>query len=151
MAAAYSEELADWRKSMAYLLDTNFDSALFLPIFLRQRNVLNLAFWHVRILLHRPFLLNSFASLTNYSVNRSIKSTHATEVAHNVQLCLDAASQIIRLVDEINNAGQLYHTFWVRYQSESTFKANGLVYTLLCLLRRCRRLRLRHTASWIIA
>lgn len=113
LAAAYSDELADWRRGMAYLLDARFDAALLQPVFLRQSRVLNLAFWHVCILLHRPFLLNSFASLTNYSVNRSIRSAHAGDVQRHIQLCLDAAAHIMQLVDEINMSGQLYQTFWV--------------------------------------
>ncbi|KAL1616400.1 hypothetical protein SLS56_011442 [Neofusicoccum ribis] len=112
LAAKYNEELNDWRAALAYHLDTDgVDPSLFLPIFLRQRNVLNLAFWHAQILVHRPFLLSNFAGLTNYSINRSRLSGN-NKLAYHVQRCLDAATNIVRVVDELTNSGQIFSTYW---------------------------------------
>lgn len=115
LAEVHSKSLEEWRKGIAYLLDTTgVDSSLFLPIFLRQRNVLNLAFWHAQILLNRPFLLNSFASLTNYNGHRNRQSASAVDIANKVDLCLEAAIQIVSLVDGLHGSGNLYSAFWVR-------------------------------------
>ncbi|KAK7701612.1 hypothetical protein SLS57_011661 [Botryosphaeria dothidea] len=112
LAAKYNDELNEWRTSLAYLLDTDgVDPSLFLPIFLRQRNVLNLAFWHAQILVHRPFLLSNFAGLTNYSINRS-KLSGNSKLAYHVQRCLDAAMNIVRVVDDLTNQSQIYSTYW---------------------------------------
>lgn len=112
LAEVHSKSLDGWRQGIAYLLDTTgVDSSLFLPIFLRQRNVLNLAFWHAQILLNRPFLLNSFASLTNSGGYRR-QTAHATDVTHRGELCLEAALQIVALVDGLHEAGNLYSAFW---------------------------------------
>ncbi|EKG18711.1 Transcription factor fungi [Macrophomina phaseolina MS6] len=112
LAAIYNDELNDWRTSVAYLIETDgVDPSLFLPIFLRQRNVLNLAFWHAQILVHRPFLLSNFAGLTNYSTNRSKLSGNG-KLAFHVQKCLDAALNIVRVVDELTIQGQIYSTYW---------------------------------------
>ncbi|CAM1507737.1 Fc.00g045850.m01.CDS01 [Cosmosporella sp. VM-42] len=133
MASAYSKDLGEWWNSMKYLLNTaKYDSSLFLPIFLRQRNVLNLAFWHAQILLYRPFLLNSFASLTNLSLRRNTRTAHAANVAGNVELCLGAAMNIVNLVDEINTTGQLYNAFWFTHYFAFCAVVVIYVYAIQC-------------------
>jgi hypothetical protein len=112
-ATTYSTNLTSWREELSYLLDTSkIDPSLFVPLFLRQRNVLNLAFWHAKILVHRPFLLKTFANLTNYG-------THTTNGVDdsNVVQCLDAAMDIVSLVDELSTTGKIYSTFWVSRRS----------------------------------
>ncbi|KAF7563420.1 hypothetical protein G7046_g734 [Stylonectria norvegica] len=146
LAASYSTDLDEWRVGIKYLLDTtNYDSALFLPIFLRQRNVLNLAFWHAQILLHRPFLLNSFANLTNFSLHRNARSANAADIARNVQLCLDAAMQIVQLVDDISAGGQLYNAFWFTHYF--AFCAVVIIYVHAIQCRTDEHLKTLHAAS----
>jgi hypothetical protein len=112
LAARYTQELNDWRHKLAYLLNSEgIESSLLLPIFLRQRNVLNLACWHAQLLLHRPFILQSFASLTNYS--KTSRLSRHPDFASNVQLCLDAALNIVKVVDYLHSTGQFYSSFWV--------------------------------------
>lgn len=124
LAEVHTRSLEEWRKDIAYLLDTTgVDSSLFLPIFLRQRNVLNLAFWHAKILLYRPFLLTSFASLNN-SGARSRQAANAVELATKGELCLHAAMQVVNLVDQLSLAGQLYSNFWVRNKSFTALRAS---------------------------
>lgn len=100
---------------MGYLVDTDgVDPSMFQPIFLRQRNVLNLACWHAQILVHRPFLLNNFANLANLGTVRQRKAgSNAEASADHVKKCLDAAMSIVDKVDELHTTGQLYGTFWV--------------------------------------
>ncbi|KAL0258502.1 hypothetical protein SLS55_005997 [Diplodia seriata] len=124
LAAKYNDALNNWRASVAYLLDTDgVDPSLFLPIFLRQRNVLNLAFWHAQILVHRPFLLSNFAGLSSYNNlhhhhrpngrdSSSDGGGGGGKLAYHVQCCLDAATNIVRVVDELTRSGQIYSTFW---------------------------------------
>ncbi|KKY24426.1 putative finger protein [Diplodia seriata] len=122
LAAKYNDALNNWRASVAYLLDTDgVDPSLFLPIFLRQRNVLNLAFWHAQILVHRPFLLSNFAGLSSYNNlhhqhrpngRDSSDGGGGGKLAYHVQCCLDAATNIVRVVDELTRSGQIYSTFW---------------------------------------
>ncbi|KAF4544277.1 Finger protein [Lasiodiplodia theobromae] len=121
LAAKYNDELNNWRASVGYLLDTDgVDPSLFQPIFLRQRNVLNLAFWHAQILVHRPFLLSNFAGLTSYNLHRGPAAASSGggggsgggKLTWHVQRCLDAATNIVRVVDELTRSGQIYSTFW---------------------------------------
>lgn len=155
LAAKYNDELNEWRTSLAYLLDTDgVDPSLFLPIFLRQRNVLNLAFWHAQILVHRPFLLSNFAGLTNYSINRS-KLSGNSKLAYHVQRCLDAAMNIVRVVDDLTNQSQIYSTYWVRAHSlhhlSRITPLTPTVYALLRLLRRRCPLCLHHPTTPLLA
>lgn len=116
LAAKYAKEIAAWRGSVSYLVETDgVDPSLFQPIFLRQRNVLNLACWHAQILVHRPFLLNNFASLANLGSTRHRRTQQNADLTDDhVQRCLDAAMNIVGKLDELSSSGQLYNTFWVR-------------------------------------
>lgn len=122
LAAKYSGEIDSWRKSISYLVDTaSVDSSLLRPIFIRQRNVLNMACWHAQILVHRPFLLSSFASLANSLGGSSLGQHNSSNgnrrggdpSSQHAQLCLEAAANIVGLVDDFNSRGGLYSTFWV--------------------------------------
>ncbi|KAH6670261.1 nonribosomal peptide synthetase-like protein [Plectosphaerella plurivora] len=114
LAARYAGDIDAWRSGVAYLVDTDgVDPSLFQPIFARQRNVLNMACWHAQLLVHRPFLLNNFASLANLGTTRQSRSgRNADLVDEHVQRCLEAAMSIVGLVDDLDSGGQLYNTFW---------------------------------------
>ncbi|KAF2098089.1 hypothetical protein NA57DRAFT_66538 [Rhizodiscina lignyota] len=103
----YEQDLQNWRRDLLYLLDTSgIDPSMFLPIFLRQRNVLNLAFWHAQILVHRPFLLSTFAGGSKSAMNES------PEVNRHVRQCLNAALNIVDHVHRMSSTGQLYSSYW---------------------------------------
>ncbi|RSM07457.1 hypothetical protein CEP52_005199 [Fusarium oligoseptatum] len=114
LAAKYAKEIDNWHSGISYLVDTDgIDPSLFQPIFLRQRNVLNLACWHAQILVHRPFLLNNFASLANLGSTRNSRSRQNSELTHeHVQRCLEAAMNIVTKIDDLHSNGLLYNTFW---------------------------------------
>jgi hypothetical protein len=114
LVARFSEDLAEWRSSMAYLLDTDGNSAIFVRLVLRQRDVLRLAFCHAQILVHRPFLLKTFSSLVNFGSTSESLSTRRQELQKNIKVCIDAAMQIIEHIDRIDAAGEFYSTLFVR-------------------------------------
>lgn len=123
LAQKYTTDLTAWRHSNAHFLDTsNLPSSLLIPIYQRQRNVLNLAYYHAVLLVHRPFLLSNFASLTHFEQTAAQRSgaPRATADAHpaleitcqeNVRHCLDAAMGIVRVVDDIAES-QIFRAFW---------------------------------------
>lgn len=101
---------------MSLLLDHQGASqSLLLPLFRRQRNVLNLAYWHTLLLIHRPFLLSNFASLSNYSTIRAKLPNHEA-FENNVKQCLDAAMKITKIIEELETRNQLHRAFWVSTQ-----------------------------------
>ena len=113
MARKLTASLNEWRGALLYLLDTKgISSSLLLPVFLRQRNVLNLAYWHAIILVHRPFLLSTFSSFADPRRSQRIINP-SSETGRNIQRCLDAAMKIVGLVDELNATRQIYRAFWV--------------------------------------
>lgn len=123
LAQKYTTDLLTWRQSNAHFLDTNnLPSSLLIPIYQRQRNVLNLAYYHALLLVHRPFLLSNFASLTHFEqtaaqrgggglVGGDISGAMELTCKENLQHCLDAALGIVRVVDEIAES-QVFRAFW---------------------------------------
>jgi hypothetical protein len=112
----YTADLHAWRRDLARFLDApDLPSSLLIPIYQRQKNVLNLAYYHAMLLVHRPFLLSSFAALKNHDAPTTTDNTTSSNanpnVQENIQQCLDAAMGIVRVVDEMNNS-QIFRAFW---------------------------------------
>ena len=101
-----------WRQNIAHFLDA--DSSLMNPLFQRQSNVLRLAHSHACILVHRPSLLSNFANLRRKSHSRT--SLHAS-TEDGVSKCLQAAMNIVTIVNDLHVHGQIYRAFWVRLHS----------------------------------
>lgn len=114
LASKFTAQLDQWRKDISYLLESDADPAIFVKLVLRQREVLKLAFWHARVLVQRPFLLHSFTSLADYSANSRLLASRRDELQQNIRHCLDAANQIVQLIDQIDAAGEFYSTLFVR-------------------------------------
>lgn len=124
-AAKFTKDISAWRNSISYLVDTDgLDSSLFQPIFLRQRDVLNLACWHAQILVCRPFLLNNFASLTNLGTTRSSSKQSTESTNEHIQLCLEAAMNIVGKINDLSAGGRLYNTLWVRLEHDTSTRRN---------------------------
>lgn len=125
LAQKYTSDLLAWRQSNAHFLETNnLPSSLLIPIYQRQRNVLNLAYYHAVLLVHRPFLLSNFASLTHFEqpgvqsasqhgglVGEGGQPAIELSCKENVKHCLDAAMGIVRVVDDIAES-QVFRAFW---------------------------------------
>jgi hypothetical protein len=121
LAQKYTADLTAWRHSNAHFLDTNnLPSSLLIPIYQRQRNVLNLAYYHAVLLVHRPFLLSNFASLTHFEPAAAARGGGPVDDAHpaleltckeNLKHCLDAAMGIVRVVDDMAE-NQVFRAFW---------------------------------------
>jgi hypothetical protein len=113
LSAKYTEALHDWRQNLSRFLDTDIiHPSLLIPVFQRQRYVLNLAYYHALILVYRPFLLSNFASL-NSRKDQSRGAPDTLDVDKNVADCLDAAMNITSIVNELTEERQMYRAFWV--------------------------------------
>lgn len=104
---------------MAHFLESDRSQAApLVPIFQRQRNALNLAYWHTVILTHRPLLLNNFAKLSQGRRRRGggVVEDPAvrSKMDQSVYSCLAAAMNVVDTVNDIIDAGQLYRAYWVR-------------------------------------
>ncbi|KAJ4258278.1 hypothetical protein NW762_008427 [Fusarium torreyae] len=106
-----SKDLADWRAEFSQFLDADYFSTSFLvPIVQRQRNVLNMTYWHAIILTHRQAVLNNFARISRQNRRGSENDASTQE---SVQNCLQAAMDTVGLIDEITENGQMFRAFWV--------------------------------------
>ncbi|KAL1839556.1 hypothetical protein VTK73DRAFT_4016 [Phialemonium thermophilum] len=126
-----ARDLRSWHADMAQFLDPHgVSAALLLPIYQRQRNVLNLSYWHAVILTHRPFLLSNFARLQqsggggggggSQERHRSRRQQqqqqhqqHSRQPETSVRECLQAAMHIVDTVDELVQTSQMFRAFWV--------------------------------------
>lgn len=82
------------------------------PIFQRQRNVLNLTYWHAIILTHRQAVMNNFVHISRQGgENNTNDDPHTDE---SVQQCLEASMHTMDTIDEIMQSRQMFHAFWVR-------------------------------------
>ncbi|KAF2711304.1 hypothetical protein K504DRAFT_374243 [Pleomassaria siparia CBS 279.74] len=111
LAAKYSRELYDWRANLARFLDADgVDSSLLIPVYQRQRNVLNLAYYHSVLLIQRPFLLTNFANLAN--IDKPSGHSPNFDTTRNIAECCDAAMRIVRIVDDMFSNGKMFGAFW---------------------------------------
>ncbi|APA15974.1 hypothetical protein sscle_16g107440 [Sclerotinia sclerotiorum 1980 UF-70] len=109
LADKYCKDLDEWRTKFSGFLDAKgVDTSLLIPLFQRQRNVLNLSYWHALILIHRPFLLRDFASL----YKRNSHPSAGNDISKNVTSCLQAAMEITNIVHHLMETGQMYQAFW---------------------------------------
>jgi hypothetical protein len=115
LTAEISESLTDWRADLNTFLDSeNFHASLFLPIVQRQRNVLNLTYWHAVILTHRPFLLNnSYGDRTAEGSVDETSSTGDAQAERSVQQCLGSAMNTVRVINQMTQSRQMYRAFWI--------------------------------------
>lgn len=113
LAAKHTNALEEWRAEISYFLDVKGINVSFMkPIFQRQKNVLNFAYWHAMILTHRPFLLSNFARLQRAGSNSSGGAQKA-RTNENVQECLQAAMNIVETVNGLFQADQMFRGYWV--------------------------------------
>lgn len=105
--------MLEWREPISYLLDTVGSPALYVKLVLRQRDVLKLAFWHAYILVQRPFLINSLNNLSGHGQEDDRLQMRHEEMRKNIQLCVDAATEITKHINYIKDAGELYSTLFV--------------------------------------
>ncbi|KAF2009103.1 hypothetical protein BU24DRAFT_497644 [Aaosphaeria arxii CBS 175.79] len=125
-AAKYSQNLKTWRAEVPRFLNAeNKDRAPLIPIFQRQRNILNLAYWHTVILTHRPFLLSNRIHITNTS-RASQLGPHRAQIEESVDQCLRAALCVVEIMNELSNSGQMFRSFWL--SSYFTFSAAAILY-----------------------
>lgn len=97
---------------LARFLDADlFSTSFLIPIFQRQRNVLNLTFWHAVILTHRPAVLENFAGPSRRGGD---ENQEAPESEHGVQQCLVAAMNTVNTINDMTENRQMFRSFWVR-------------------------------------
>ena len=86
---------------------------MLIAIFRRQRNVLNLAYWHTMVLTHRPFLMSNFAELQHTSRSEGQENLHRDQIDENIKECLDAAMNIVNIVNDLIQNEMMFQAFWV--------------------------------------
>ncbi|KAL6150293.1 hypothetical protein ACJQWK_00501 [Exserohilum turcicum] len=119
LSAKYTADLHAWHNSLSGFLagsshQASVDSQALVPIYQRQRSVLNLAYHHAILLIHRPFLLRDFASLTHMPTHPNWGANPNTtyNTTTNIAACLEAAMAIVRVVNDVFTSSNLFRSFW---------------------------------------
>lgn len=113
LANKHMNALRDWRKEMSAFLEVaGYMATLMKPIYQRQKNVLNFAYWHAVILINRPFLLSNFARLQQQAA-LSAEVARKARANADVQECLKAAMNIVETVNDLFQADQMFRGYWV--------------------------------------
>ena len=119
LSAKYTADLHAWHNTLSGFLAGSsppggMESKGLIPIYQRQRSVLNLAYHHALLLIHRPFLLRDFASLTHMPThpNWGANPNTSYDTTTNINACLDAAMAIVRFVDDVFTSSNLFRSFW---------------------------------------
>ncbi|GAQ03292.1 hypothetical protein ALT_0613 [Aspergillus lentulus] len=104
-AARLASDLEKWKQTAPPLFNSVRATSLIPPL-CRQSQVLQLAYSHAMIHATRSFLLNDFTDLSRRpSVPHPMVSSH-------VRKCIDAAEDVMKLVDSLAKQGVLIQSFW---------------------------------------
>ncbi|KAJ5991359.1 hypothetical protein N7499_012019 [Penicillium canescens] len=104
-AIRLTSELEKWKETVPPLFNSVRPSSLIPPL-CRQSQVLQLAYSHAMIHVTRSFLLTDFTDLS-----RRPKVPHPMVSSH-VQKCIQAAEDIMTIVDSLAQQGVLIQSFW---------------------------------------
>ncbi|PLN77209.1 fungal-specific transcription factor domain-domain-containing protein [Aspergillus taichungensis] len=105
MAARLTAELEQWKETTPPIFNSVCPTSLIPPL-CRQSQVLQMAYSHAMIHVTRSFLLNDFTDLTRRpSVPDPMVATH-------VRKCIDAAENVLALVDSLAKQGAFIQSFW---------------------------------------
>ncbi|KAL3489947.1 hypothetical protein BJX62DRAFT_252286 [Aspergillus germanicus] len=128
LTARYMKEVRAWRAELSdFLGQSSSNAAPLVLIYQRQQNILNLAYWHTVILINRPLLLANFARLSNRtSISQRQEQERQVHVSESVEECLNAAMEIVRVVDRMIQANQLFRAFW--FTPYFAFSASVILY-----------------------
>ncbi|KAL4937579.1 hypothetical protein BDV06DRAFT_215762 [Aspergillus oleicola] len=104
-AVRITSDLEKWKETTPPLFNSVRPTSLIPPL-CRQSQILQLAYCHAMIHATRSFLLNDFTDL-----GRRPEAPHPAVTVY-VSKCLDAAEQVLKLVDSIAQQGTLIQSFW---------------------------------------
>lgn len=106
-ASRLNTALRTWRADNAHFLD--LDPSLLSPLYMRQNMALRLSYSHALILVHRPFLLDTFGHL---EISVPVLRANLEE---NVKRCTDAAMDVVRTIDSLYKMASSFDASWVCY------------------------------------
>lgn len=114
IARRYGADLKEWKAGISTFLETP-NIGMLQVTYQRQYNVLNLAFAHIQILLYRPFLLRNLASLGKETDRNHLHLRALVE--ENINKCLQAATKVVDIFQDLCKTRRMYRSFWVRRAS----------------------------------
>lgn len=124
-----SKALSDWRAELTHFLDGSSFTSPEHPIFQRQRNVLNLTYWHAVILTHRPTILHN---LIRSSQRRTIEQEDNANMEESFQQCLMAARNTVDTINAMSEISQMFGVFWIT----TYFAFTASIVLFICVIKK---------------
>lgn len=107
LVRGYDARLVQWHEELKDFLDIN-KTEILATTFRRQHTVLNMAYSHAIILLHRQSLLMR----SPLSLSRE-EDACQNGLTYSILRCLDAATTIVKRLRDLVAKKQMYSAFWV--------------------------------------
>ncbi|KAJ0415653.1 fungal-specific transcription factor domain-containing protein [Aspergillus carlsbadensis] len=109
LAMQYSKMVQEWRGTLPSFLSLDTPECIpLIAIFQRQRDVLNVSYWHALIIIYRPLLLRKFALVQR---GRDDPSPDLG-IESSIIECLAAALRITEKVEEMFKSRMMFRSFW---------------------------------------
>ncbi len=108
----YSQKLKAWWDEVPGFVSEAYPAPL-IALFQRQRDVLNITYWHTVILVHRPLLLMELGRASSRTGEGDETNPLGMEFQDSVEECLRASMHIVDTVTRLSSSGQMYRSFWV--------------------------------------
>lgn len=125
-AGKLNASLRKWRNETAHFLD--LDPSLLSPLYSRQNMALRLSYSQALIILHRPFLLDSFDRHLDIAV-----PVLRVKLQENVHACLDAALDVVKIIDAMYKMEQTFSASWFSHYIAYT----AVVALYVHVIKRC--------------
>lgn len=123
--------LQQWRDDLPGFLQMDLgNSTPLIPIFQRQRDVLNYTYCHAVILTNRPLLLKGF-NTSGDTGTRIAFEKYKANIQDGVDKCLQAALSVTNRVCQMFQGGLMFRSFWVGFLISTIHKniSPSLMYT----------------------
>ncbi|KAK7204895.1 fungal-specific transcription factor domain-containing protein [Myxozyma melibiosi] len=109
----YTSDLKAWYATLPAFLDPKrVQPSLLMTLLQRQSRMLSLAYAHSLILVNRPFLLTSFASLTPGKYGYAEREADDGDHEAGIQECLSAAMIAVAIIDDLSESQEVFSALW---------------------------------------
>jgi hypothetical protein len=110
----FSQKLKAWWAEVPDFVSKAYPAPL-IALFQRQRDVLNITYWHTIILVHRPLLLLDLSPVSSRTGRGGETDPPRQQIKDSVEECLRASMNIVDTVDRLSTSGQMFRSFWVNF------------------------------------
>ncbi|KAE8444728.1 hypothetical protein EG329_014288 [Mollisiaceae sp. DMI_Dod_QoI] len=141
-AAKLTAALRQWRTEIAHFID--LDPSLLSPLYMRQSMALRLSYAHALIILHRPFLLDSFDGHLDIAL-----PVLRAKLEENMNGCLEAALDVIETIDTMYKTEKSFNASWFAHYCAYCAILAVYIYVIRRASASCEASNSNPSSSWM--